>query len=174
MVKRTLIAIAVIALVAATVQAADPAIKIDTSNSSDNKKTDLWPWQYVALDLCEIPVYMEVGMYVQLKECNKREIKLKQVDCGDLGHTNKKWPCYKDCDQVEIRANFDVKVGVSKDLDSILKNNWAGFEGGDTITGSGSWQKLTVCVEAAEVEIWESAPGDKVDVGSITITVKPQ
>jgi len=174
MVKRTLIAIAVIALVAATVQAADPAIKIDTSNSSDNKKTDLWPWQYVALDLCEIPVYMEVGMYVQLKECNKREIKLKQVNCDTLGHTNKKWPCYRDCDEMQIRANFDVKVGVTKSLDGILKNNWAGFEGGDTITGNGSYQKLTVCVEAAETQIWSSPYGDKVNVGSITITVKPQ
>jgi hypothetical protein len=56
MVKKCMIAVAVAALMVTTVRAGDPAIKRDGD----------WPWTYKAIDLCTIPVYMDVGHYVQL------------------------------------------------------------------------------------------------------------
>ena len=43
-----------------------------------------------------------------------------------------------------------------------------------TIQGTGEWEKLTLCLEVWDVEIWRSAGiiGD-VEIGDITIQVKP-
>lgn len=166
MVKRTLIAIAVVALLTTVVHAADPSLKFD----------DGWPghWVVDSVDICTIPVYMDVGMYVQVKECNKREIVLKQVDCSAIGKGSGDFPCYKDCDNVQIRANMDVKLGLSKaKIGSVLKDWSAYYDGGDVITGNGSYQTVQVCVTAWKTEIWNNSPGDKVEVGSVTINVKP-
>jgi hypothetical protein len=162
MVKRTLIAIAVVGILATSVQAVDPYIKQDVG----------WPVQYVALDLCTMPVVMDVGMYVQLKECEKRIIKLVQVDCPE----GRAFPCYSDCDDFEVRANFAAVFGtkLTKASGSPVKNWEAYFDGDSTIPGDGVYHKLTVCVDAWETEIWTAGPGDEVNVGTLTITVKPQ
>jgi hypothetical protein len=164
MVKRMLIAIAVVAVVATSVQADSPYIKQD----------DSWPTEYIALDLCTMPVLMDVGMYVQLKDCHKREIKLVQVDCASIGQ--EKFPCYKDCDDIEVRANFAAVLGtkLAKAEGSPIKDWKAYFDGDNTVPGDGVYKKLTVCVDAWESQIWTAAPGDKVNVGTLTVTVKPQ
>ena len=162
MVKRSLIAIAVVALLATAVQAADPNLKYD----------DHWPYEYIAIDLCVMPVYMDVGMYVQLKDCNKKKIELKQVDCAEIGEED--FPCYLDCEEFEIRANFEVKLGTNLTKDGDVIKEWAGFyDGDDTVPGDGNYYKRTVCVKAWKTEIWKAAPGDKVPVGTLAVTVKP-
>jgi hypothetical protein len=165
MVKRSLIAIAVLALLATTVQAADPNLKYD----------DHWPYEYIAIDICVMPVYMDVGMYVQLKECEKKKIELKQVDCAEIGKGSGDYPCYLDCEEFEIRANFEVKLGtkLTKDASTTIKEWSANYDGDDTVPGDGNYYKRKVCVKAWKTEIWKAAPGDKVPVGSLTITVKP-
>jgi hypothetical protein len=166
MVKRSLIAIAVVALLATTVQAGySPNLKYD----------DHWPYEYVAVDLCTIPVYMDVGLYVQIKDCDKRKIELKQVDCAEIDRESKDFPCYLDCEEFEIRANFEVKLGVKKaKADPTNLKDWdAYYDGEDTVPGDGNYYKRKVCVKAWKTEIWKSSPGDKVKVGEVTITVKP-
>lgn len=168
MVKRMLIAIAVVALVATSVQAVDaPAGSI--------KKDASWPTEYIALDLCEIPVVMDVGMYVQVKDCSKRKIKLVQVECDSIGKAGK-FPCYADCEDIEVRANFAAVLGLklTKADPSPIKSWEAYFDGDNTVPGDGVYKKLTVCVNAWESEIWTAAPGDEVAVGKVTVTVKPQ
>ena len=167
MVKKTLIAVALVAFMATVVQAANPSIKED----------DSWPghWVWDTQDICTMPVYMDVGMFVQVKDCNKREIKLKQVDCGEIGKGGGDYPCYKDCDVVQVRANFDVKLGtkLSKSSGSPIDGWSAWYEGGDVVAGDGGYHGMTVCVKAWKTKIWDASPGDKVRVGDLTITVKP-
>jgi hypothetical protein len=169
MVKRMLIAIAVVALVATSAQAdiVDPGggkIKQDSS----------WPTEYIALDLCTMDVLMDVGMYVQIKDCSKREIKLVQVTCPE----GRKFPCYSDCEDIEVRANFAAVLGLklAKSDPSPIKSWEAYFDGENTVDSDelGVYKKLTVCVDAWESEIWTASPGDKVKVGELTVTVKPQ
>jgi hypothetical protein len=175
MVKRTLIAIAVVALLATSVQALDYG-----PDNGTIKRDDSWPTVYVALDLCTIPVFMDVGMYVQVKECDKRKIKLVQVDCTSAEGTGESgdFPCYYDCEEVEVRANFAAVFALKLNLD-ISASGSAKFKVGDeyvdtdTIIGNGEWEKLDVCVKAWKAEIWKSNPGDEVPVGSVTLTVKP-
>jgi hypothetical protein len=167
MVKKTLLAVALVAFLATVVQAADPSIKED----------DSWPghWVWDTQDICTMPIYMDVGMFVQVEKCNERKIELKQVDCGSIGKGGGDYPCYKDCDVVKVRANFEVKLGTSltKSTGSPIDSWSAYYEGGDVVAGDGAYHGMTVCVSAWKTKIWNAAPGDKVPVGDLTITVKP-
>jgi len=168
MIKKSLIAIALVAFLAGTVQAGSPYIKKDWA-----KVPIAWPYEYKALGICTIDVYMNLGMYVQVKDCHDRKIELQQVDCGDIGQDDDKFPCYKDCDTFEIRANFEVKLGANlTKIGSVLKDTKIYFDD-DTVDGDGVYHKHDICMEAWKAEIW-TTPANMVEkVGTIEITVKP-
>jgi hypothetical protein len=182
MIKRTLIAIAVVALLATSANAAisehyfpigdTAAVKVDGSDTP----TFRWPYtiSYKALTICNIPIKMKVGMYVQVLDCKNKKIILGQVDCGDIGQGSDKFPCYLGCVEFDVRANFDVALGANliKDGDTITE--WeAYYDGGSTVTGDGDYHTVKLCVKAWSTQIWKAAPGDEVSVGSVDVTVKP-
>jgi len=168
MVKKSIIALAVVALMVTVVQAGNPVIKKDGD----------WPWTYKAIDLCTMPVYMNVGHYVQLFECHKREIKLVQVTCSTIGKNNTDdFPCYSDCEEFKVKANFPAIFGGSlSKIGPILKDTSIYWKDDiNQISGStGDWEKLTICLDAWKAEIWKATgPDDKLKVGELTINVKP-
>jgi hypothetical protein len=184
MIKRTLIAIAVVALLAASVHAAieDPyyftgpdkaaAVKVDGKDTP----TIRWPYSivYDELVVCNIPIKMKVGMFVQVKECKDKKIILEQVSCADIGQGSDKYPCYLGCVSFDVRANFDVKLGSALHKDGDTISDWeAYYDGGDTIPGDGDYHSAKLCVKAWNTKIYKAAPGDEVAVGSVDITVKP-
>jgi hypothetical protein len=120
---------------------------------------------------------MDVGHYVQLKECHKRELILKQVDCESIGKGGGDFPCYDGCEEIEVRANFPAIFGANiSNKANIIKEMAAYWKDDDNqISGStGDWEKLTVCVKSWKNEIWKAAqPNDKMKVADLTITVKP-
>jgi hypothetical protein len=173
MVKKSLIAIALMGFLATTVMAGDLA-------QNPWKFDDEWPKEviiiYEELEICQIPIYMDVGMYVELKDCDKKEIVLVQVPCGDIGKGGGDFPCYHDCVDVELRANFDVQLGLKlyKIGTVIDGDKWtAYFSGADTITGDGNYHTVTICVDAWSANIYSVSPGDKVLVGEVAVTVMP-
>ena len=186
MVKRTLIAIAVVALLATSLQAALGPEPHYGTRVQDGQHTGIkvnpedmtigWPFEYVALDLCTIPVKMEIGYYVEVHKCNELQIKLVQVDCADLvKHANETWPCYQDCTDVTIRSNFEVKLGLNKAKIGNVLDAWDAYIKGDVATVGPGEDTITICVEAWKARLFESdaAAGSVVNVGTVTITVKP-
>ena len=166
MVKKCIIALAVVALMVTVVQAADPSIKKDGD----------WPWTYKALPLCVMPVYMDVGHFVQLEKCQDRKIHLKQVDCESIGKGGGDFPCYTDCDKIKVRANFPAIFGASlSKIGSVLKDTSIYWKDDiNQIAGTGGWEELTVCLDAWKTNLLGAAePDDKLKVGELTITVKP-
>jgi hypothetical protein len=166
MVKKSIIALAVVALMVTVAQAGDPSIKRDGD----------WPWTYKAIDLCTMPVYMDVGHYVQLEKCHDRKIHLKQVDCDSIGKGGGDFPCYTDCEKIKVRANFPAIFGASlKKIGGILdKTSIYWKDDINQIAGGGAWEELTVCLDAWKAQIWKAAePDDKLKVGELTINVKP-
>jgi hypothetical protein len=167
MVKKSIIALVAVALIATTVQAGDPAIKRDGD----------WPFTYKAIDLCKIPVFMDIGHFVQLRDCHKREIKLVQVDCESIGRDPGDFPCYSDCEDIEVRANFPAIFGASLiKTGPVLQDTNVYFKDGDNqIDGStGDWEKLTICLDAWKAEIYRAAlPTKNAKVGELVINVKP-
>lgn len=185
MVKKTLIAIALVALLTTTTNAAltewyhdagdHAAVKVDGSQSW----TTRWPvsWSYNSLNICSIPVKIHVGMYVQVKDCGKKKIVLEQVPCGEVGQGDDKYPCYKKCLDLEARANFDVKFGcfMSKnDAGNEIIGDWGCYYEDDEIDAMQGYQAIKICVKAWNTKLYNHAPGDEVSVGSVTLTVKPR
>jgi hypothetical protein len=181
--KRTLIAIAVVALLATSVHAAieDPyyftagdhaAIKIDGKDTP----TIRWPYKivYDELVVCNIPIVMKVGMYVQVKDCKNKKITLEQVNCSDIGKGDADYPCYLGCVEFDVRANFDVKLGAALKKSGDVIGDWSAYyDGGDTVPGDGDYHPVKLCVKAWKTAIYKAAPGDSVAVGSVDVTVKP-
>jgi len=177
MLKRTLIVIAVVAFLATSAHALGPDPHTGGGNSPAIKvnNTDMtigWPFEYKALTICEIPVYMNVGYYVQVEKCNERKIKLQQVDCADIGKSD--WPCYYDCENVNIRANFEVKLGVDKEKIGSVIDSWEASVTPDVVGPSSGWSTVSVCVKAWDTELWNAGEvGKEIRVGTIKLTVKP-
>jgi hypothetical protein len=181
MMKKSLIAIALMAFLATTVQAGDAA---QNPWKFDDPTEVYWPWEYKALEICQVPVYMEVGMYVEMTNCtgrNSAKIELKQVTCDDLKSTpideprgGFGFPCYFDCTNISIRANFDVKLGYKLYKIGNVLDGWdAYYDGIDVIPGDGATHTTSLCVGAWSADIFNHAPGDEVLVGEVAVTVKP-
>jgi hypothetical protein len=185
MVKRTLIALTVVALLATSAQAAIQAYSGSRDGDGnyvlgkgtvkvEGTESAYWPFQYTTLDLCSMPITMKIGYYVAVHECHKRKIELVQVDCADL-EKGSGWPCYQDCENVTIKSNFEVKLGLSLRNKSPIIDKWAAYIKGDvSVIGPGS-DTITVCVEAWKAKLAHSdaTAGSKVKVGDLVITVKP-
>ena len=178
MIKRTLIAIAVVALLATSANAAlsehyfpigdHHAVKVDGSEKVR------WPYEYKALTVCTIPIKMHVGMYVQVKDCKKKKLILQQVDCGDIGKGSGDYPCYLGCVSFDVRANFEVKMKASLEKIGDTVKDWDYYyDGGDVVPGDGDYHTVKCCVKAWKTRIYKAAPGDEVDVGKLHIQVKP-
>lgn len=136
-------------------------------------------WKYKPIDICTFPVSIEVGHFIQLKECGKRKIKLEQVDCESIGREYSDFPCYKGCDIIEVKANFpaifNASLDKSNDDNNMLKDfNLYWKNDVNTIQGNGEWEELQLCMEAWNVEIWKSKGIiGTIEIGDITIGVKP-
>ena len=121
-----------------------PIENCSKSNSESEKKAEA-PWKSKPIDLCKFPVSMDVGHYVQLKECHKRKIELKQVKCSDISQDNTKFPCYKDSEVFEVRANFpavfSASISKNEGNEDMLKEVNLYWENGvNTIQGNGEWK----------------------------------
>jgi len=147
------------------------------ASAGPEKKAEA-PWKSKPIDLCKFPVSMKVGHYVQLKECNKRKIELKQVKCSEISQDNAKFPCYKGSDVIEVRANFPAiftaSISKNEGKEDMLKDvNLYWEKGVNTIQGGVGWEELTLCLEVSGAEIWKSAVVGTIEVGEITIEVMP-
>jgi len=172
MLKKCLIAIAVVALLVTTIQAATPEEQPD----GYIKREGDWPWTYKELPICTFPVTLEVGHYVQIEECQELEMKLVQVACDSIGKGAEDFPCYSDCVDINARANFPAIFGASftGSEGSIIGDNEVYWEGGNTIVGGAGWEALKLCMKAWKVDLWGSGQTTGwLNVGTITINVKP-
>jgi hypothetical protein len=183
MIKRTLIAIAVVALLATSAPAQisehyfpigdHHALKVDGKETVDFR----WPYtiSYKALKVCNIPIKMQVGMFVQVEDCKNLKILLVQEPCADLqDRSDDDFPCYSGCVKFRVRANFDVQLGSELNMSDIVTEARAYYVGDDYIVGDGFYKDVELCVDAWKTEIWNKSPGDEVSVGSVDITVKPK
>lgn len=186
MVKKSLIAVAVALLLVTTVNAGivvtpgapgDDGAALKAEGSQEWKKTFSWPyevsWSYVAQDICTIDVYMEIGMYIEIVDCDTAEIVMEQVECGDSKH----FPCYAGDTTVHAVSNFDAELGLNTSIvaGDILSGDNFGCEitSGASVAGNGNEHAVTIGCAAKKAKLYKHAPGDKVKVAEVTITVKP-
>ncbi|MCJ7693197.1 MAG: hypothetical protein MUO22_07260 [Sedimentisphaerales bacterium] len=200
--RRTLIAIAVMVSLATAAQAGlgEYYFPIGDHNGIkvDGSETVRWPTEFKDLTVCTIPIKLELGMYVEVRwprdtdpidfndiviesepndvEVDKDQntkIVLQQVLCNDIGRESSDWPCYFDCVDINIRANFQVKLGTELVKTGGVIDQWeAYFDGTNIVTGSGKYETVTVCVKSWKARL-SDAPAGEMEVGKLLITVMP-
>ncbi len=132
---------------------------------------------------------MEIGYWIEIKDCQDLEVILVQVPCDELrGKKTDKWPCYEGCVKIKVRTNFEANLDLDLENeadfidDSSDKEFWADIlpDVDDDIivppTG-GDWVELEACIDVYDTELWESTvpnrAGEKSRVGDLCIKVEP-
>jgi hypothetical protein len=182
MVKKSIIAIALIGMLA-TVSFAQ-----STQAPGQFKVDGMWPCQYVPVEICRIPIVMDIGMFIEIENCAKKKIVLKQVTCP----AGKTFPCYSGCTEIRVRANFQAQLGLKLYpianfvISSFFGNyNWtayfkdaSGTYSSYIIDGDGNWHAVEVCVDTWDANIYAAKPGNDacksaVSVGEVAVTAVP-
>ena len=146
MLKKSLFAVALVALLAATV----PAGEI---------KTHAWPTTFVPMELAEIPVLMDVGYWVYIKDQQDLKIKLQQQTI----HT------YEGCTDVAIQCNFSLRTSCSISANGAVPGKYScSILNGDVSQPGGT---ITVCAKLEEADL-STTPGASKDVQVATVTLK--
>jgi len=163
--KSVLLGIAAVALLAL------PAFAGEAKYEGDWPTTVTVTYNYQ--NICTIPVKMKIPWYVHI--VNQDPIWLVQVPCQDIGKNpahDEDWPCFKGCHDSEVACNFNIKLGVDfATSGAISAGGWDKSVSPSTINAPGG--TTTFCVWAWNVDLMGQAAGAEVEVGTLTVKVKP-
>jgi len=150
MLKRSLIAVAAVAVLASIA----PAGEIKLHN---------WPTKFIPQEIAEIPVVMDVGFWVRIKDQDKLKIKLNQVDI----HT------YSGCTDMVVQCNFDLTLSCSISPTGEVGGKYScSINGADIFAPGGTAE---VCATLKEANLGDQPGGSKnVKVATVKISVVPQ
>jgi hypothetical protein len=194
MIKRTLIAIAVMAFVANvafattvdpntyppfSVYTFSPDQDKDLAIKVDGSKKVFWPFDYKWLEICKIPVKMKIGMYIRVEDCLDKKVVLEQKDCKDAETVNKgegDWPCYWGCVTLNIKANFNAEIrGRLVENTSVINGDkWSVSANPDNIAGDGNYHAVDLCVKTWQTKIEKAGAGDDINVAKLSIQARPK
>jgi hypothetical protein len=158
MLKRSLIAVAVVAILATSAQAGHLKLYDWPGH---------WVWDCVWFDF-EIPVYMKIGMYIEITNKDGKqswEIVMKQIE----------WQKYKGCTDLYIKTNFNAELCCSYTSNGTVPGEyWCYFDDKCVpATLSNEVAVRQVCVEGKKVKIVHASPNNKLRVGTLKIGAKP-
>ncbi|MHC4633068.1 MAG: hypothetical protein ACYS9C_17625 [Planctomycetota bacterium] len=141
-----------------------------------------WPVEYKKIEICRIPIWMEVGFWVEIKDCEDAEILLVQEDCLEVGRKENEFPCYKGCTNIRVRTNFEASLDgdvSGEQIEMSAKERFTGAGQTDKepliLPGDGNWHEIEACVIAYNVELWDFHPaaGTKEEIAYLKIRIKP-
>jgi len=146
-----MIAVAVVALLAVGVQAGEI-------------KTHDWPCSFVALEITSIPVVMDIGYYVRIKDQDKLKIKLVQ-DEQDIHK-------FKGCVDMVVESNFNLVLSASISKTGAIDGEYSvSVDPANVNAGSTT---VKVCATLIKAVLTGQAAGTKdVQVATVKIKVKP-
>jgi len=185
MVKKSIIAIALMCMLATV------SYGQDVWGVTGQVKVDgLWPAtitiDYTPIEICRIPIWIKIGMFIEIENCGSKKIVLSQVNCPQF----QSFPCYAGCVSIKVRANFEAQLSLKlyKTSDIIsgfgFNQNWKAYftnDGGATkpttwiVTGDGEWNNVDICVEAWDANIYgpNITPNTQQKVGDVAILAVP-
>jgi hypothetical protein len=154
MLKRSLVAVAVVALLAMSVQAGEI-------------KSHEWPCDYASLEIASIPVFMDIGWYIKIKDQDKLEIVLAQ----ETGQINK----FSGCTTMSIESNFNATFSCKATGNGQVPGDYScSFPDGATVNAGSSTLKVCARLVNANLAATLSPAGTKhVQVATVKISVKP-
>lgn len=158
MLKRSLVAVAVVALLAMGVQAGEI-------------KTHTWPCDFKALEITSIPVLMDIGYYIKIKDQDKLKIKLVQ---DTLINTK-----FSACTDMKVESNFAAVLSCSITKTGAIDGKYscdikqAGVSNGAIPAGSTTVQVCATLTDAVLGVSGVPAGSTDVQVATVKISVKP-
>jgi len=152
MLKKSLFVVAAVTLLAMAAQAGE--IKIHN-----------WPTSYIPQEVTEIPVLMDVGYWVSIKDQDKLKIKLQQKNIHE----------YEGCTDIKVSCNFELTLSTSISPVKVDGNNVINGKYSSSVSpadlGVGVEQTATVCAKLLEANLSSVSGGTK-DVHVATVKVK--
>jgi hypothetical protein len=149
--KKVLISLAVVALLAVGVQAGEI-------------KTHEWPCQFVSLEITSIPVLMDIGYYIRIKDQDKLKIKLVQDEL-DIHK-------FKGCTDMVVESNFNAVLSASISKTGAIAGDYSVSI--DPSTANKGSTTVKVCATLTNAVLTGQDAGTKdVQVATVKIKVKP-
>jgi hypothetical protein len=142
---------------------------VEEWDGNANIKAESWNWpaEYKYLDVCVIPVKMDIGFWVRIKGCKDCEIRLKQNEIrkysGELTLTVQ-------CNvPIDLKARFDKLSGLQASFNTDFAKVTPSHldpTGGDIV--------VSVGIKDVDMGAWAGdVVGTKIQVGNVTISVRP-
>jgi hypothetical protein len=153
--KKVLFAVAAVALLAVAAQAGEI-------------KYHEWPCAPIPQEITTIPVVMDVGYWVRIKDQDKLKIVLKQDAIHD----------YSGCTNANVETNSSLKFSssiskVKKDGSDVVPGDYSSSVSPADIDAPGG--TLTVCAKIVKADLSKVPGGSKgVHVGNVTVKVIPR
>jgi hypothetical protein len=150
MLKRSLIAVAAVAVLASIA----PAGEIKIHN---------WPCAFIPQEIAEIPVVMDIGYWVRIKDQDKLKIKLNQISVHE----------YEGCTDMKVECNFDITLSCSISPTGAVGGKYScSLNGADVNAPGGTVQ---VCAKLKDANLGDQPGGSKnVKVATVKISVVPR
>jgi hypothetical protein len=159
MLKKSLFAVTVVALLAALAPAGE--IKLHS-----------WPTSYIPQELTDIPVLMDIGYWVFIKDQDKLKIKLSQT--GSQG-SNTGQHQYEGCTDVAIQCNFDMKLSCSISKNGAVNGDYSCSVTPNTLSVGGGTVSVCAKIVKASLGTGGLVGGTKdLQVATVTLKVAPQ
>jgi hypothetical protein len=158
MLKKSLFVVAAVTLLAVAAQAGE--IKIHN-----------WPTSYIPQEVTEIPVLMDVGYWVSIKDQDKLKIKLSQINIHE----------YQGCTNIIISNNFELTfapaITAATNPDTGAKiidgdySTWAS----PADLGVGVEHTASICAKILKANLSQVTGGTKdVQVATVSVRVVPR
>ena len=148
--KRILLTIAAVALLATMSQAGE--IKIHE-----------WPCEFIFQEVATIPVVMDVGFWIKIKDQDKLKIKLHQKSIHE----------YEGCTDMKVECNLNISLSCSISATGAVPGSYSCSLNPTDIDSPGG--TVTVCAKLKTADLSKTPGGSKnVHVATVTIKVKPR
>jgi hypothetical protein len=139
-----------------------------TSPQSDFIEVSDWPKHWVddEVDICAIPVYMELPGFAKVLNQDELEIRIKSLDLDT----------YAGCTDFELIAAIDVVLGCRIQSNGTVGGDYScSIENAQVdATGPTTPAVRTACVRLDNVDFsYLPAPGEGLNVATLTLTIAP-
>ena len=152
MLKRSLIAVVAVAVLATVAQAG-------------YIKTHDWPTTYVPQELTTIPVWVDVGYYVEVLDQSKNKIKLVQKTGAPRDFVGS-------C-TIKVKTNFDLTLTAGITSKGVVTGNFGVSLAPSDLT-AGTQTNVVVTATASNLNIETVPANTELEVATVKISVVPR
>jgi len=118
-----------------------------------------WPVSFIPQEVTTIPVLMDVGYYIQIRDQDNLRIKLRQTAIRE----------YSGCTDMVVNANFDLTLSCSISATGAVPGKYTCSVAPADVAAPGG--TVTVCAQLKEANLL-NVPGGTSDVHVATVTIK--